>query len=82
MFRDMLNKSWRDNPTNAEFVYSIIIALIISDGISYLLRMIFIAWFIESEYFEKSMKISVIGKCLDFTPSGYRRTSGFVLVSI
>ena len=59
------------------FMYSIIIALIIiiiSVGIPYFLRMILIfSRFIELKAFEKSMKRSVIGTFLSFTPSSIRR---------
>ena len=56
------------------FVYSIIIALIVSFGIPYADRIYF--YFnlsIESNAFEKSINISIAGTFFDFTPSIKRR---------
>ena len=63
-----------DLTTERVFLYSITIALIISVGIAYLRRINSILLrFIESNAFEKSMNIIVIGRFFDFTPSTMRR---------
>ena len=56
------------------FLYRIIIAFTVSEGRPYLIKTIFIiSRFMVSKALEKSMKSSVRGRFLSFTPSSIRR---------